>query len=133
MSKELNVKGNEREILGKCFEFLHENEELYAEEFDSKHDEYRDIIQKEKTDYVSKKRNLLPIHKKLSKLDSNKTQMDYDATSLYPSAMWDENSLHPKIATGFAFKPNMNDVYVEAFNNKTFNQDGDESAISTIN
>ena len=65
MSKELKVKGNEREILGKYFEFLHENEELYAEEFDSKHDEYRDIIQKEKTDYVSKKRNLLPIHKML--------------------------------------------------------------------
>ena len=26
----------------------------------------------------------------------------------------------------------MNDVYVEAFNNQTFNQDGDESAILTI-
>ena len=28
-----------------------------------------------------------PIHKDLSKLDSDRTQMDYDATSLYPSAM----------------------------------------------
>ena len=27
----------------------------------------------------------------------------------------------------------MKDVYVEAFNNQTFNQDGDESAILTIN
>ena len=58
--------------------------------------------------------------------------MDFDATSLYPSAMWDENSVYPKIETGFAFKPHMNDVYVEAFNNQTFNQDGDESAILTI-
>ena len=75
---------------------------------------------------------MLPIHKKLSKLDSNKTQMDFDATSLYPSAMWDEKSVYPKIETGFAFKPHMNDVYVEAFNNQTFNEDGDESAILTI-
>ena len=75
---------------------------------------------------------MLPIHKELSKLNSNKTQMDYDATSLYPSAMWDEKSVYPKIETGFAYKPHMNGVYVEAFNNQTFNEDGDESAILTI-
>ena len=58
--------------------------------------------------------------------------MDFDATSLYPSAMWDYNSIYPKIETGFAFKPHMNDIYVEAFNNQTFNEDGDQSAILTI-
>ena len=73
---------------------------------------------------------MLPFHKELSKLDSNKTQMDFDATSLYPSAMWDENSVYPKIETGFAFNPYMNDVYVETFNNQTFNEDGDESALT---
>ena len=98
---------------------------------DSKYDNYSDIIQKEKK-YVTKKFNMLPIHKELSKLDSNKTQIDFDATSLYPKAMWDENSVYPKMQTGFAFKPNMSDVNVESFNNKTFNQDGDESAILTI-
>ena len=46
--------------------------------------------------------------------------------------MWDENSVYPKIETGFAFKPHMNKTYVEAFKNQTFNQDGDESAILTI-
>ena len=71
---------------------------------------------------------MLPIHKELSKLNSNKTQMDFDATSLYPSAMWDEISVYPKIETGFAFEPYMNDVYVEAFNDQTF---GYESAILT--
>ena len=68
----------------------------------------------------------------MSKLGSSKTQMDYHANSLYPSAMWDENSVYRKLETGFAFKPHMNDVYVEAFNDQTFNQDGDESAILTI-
>ena len=75
---------------------------------------------------------MLPIHREFSRLDSSKTQMDYDATSLYPSAMWDENSVYPKIESGFAFKPHPNDVYVEAFNNKTFNQDGEESAMLTM-
>ena len=67
----------------------------------------------------------------MSKLDSNKTQMDYDATSLYPSAIWDENSVFPKIETGIAFESHMNDVYLEAFNNQSFKEDGDESAILT--
>ena len=46
--------------------------------------------------------------------------------------MWDENSVYPKIESGFAFKPHMNKTYVEAFNNETFNQDGDEAAILRI-
>ena len=75
---------------------------------------------------------MLSIHKELSKLDSNKTQKDYEGTSLYPSAMWDEKSVYTKIETGFAFKSEMNDIYVEAFNNQPFNQDGNESAILTI-
>ena len=75
---------------------------------------------------------MLPNHKELSKLDSNKTQMDYDATSLYRSAMWDGKFIYPKIETGFAFKPHMNETYVDAFNSQKFNEDGDESAILTI-
>ena len=57
--------------------------------------------------------------------------MDYDATLLYPSAMWDENSVYPKIETGFAFKPDLKGVYVEAFNNRICNQDGDEKPTLT--
>ena len=58
--------------------------------------------------------------------------MDFDAKSLFRSAMCDENSVYPKKETGFAFIPHMNNVYVEAFNNQTFIQDGDESAIPRI-
>ena len=132
ISKELNVNGNICDLLEKYFEFLNKHEKQYVKEFDSKFDDYRDIDQKEKGKFVNRKLDMLPIHKELSKLDSNKTQMDFDATSLYPSAMWDEKSVYPKIENGFAFKPHMNDVYVEAFNNQSFNEDGDESAILTI-
>ena len=72
---------------------------------------------------------MLPVPKVLSKLDLNKTQMDFDATSLYPSAMWDEKSVYLEIESGYVFKPHMNKTYVDAFNNQTFNQDGNESAI----
>ena len=58
--------------------------------------------------------------------------MDFDAISLNPSAVWDENSVYHKIETGFVFKPHMNDFYVEAFKNQTFNQDGNENAILKI-
>ena len=76
---------------------------------------------------------MLPIHEQLSKTDLSKCQMVFDATSLCPSAVWDKNSVYPKVKSGFNFTPHMNDVYVEAFNNQTFNQDGNESAILKIN
>ena len=118
ISKELNVSGNICDILEKYFQFLNKYEKQYAKEFDSKYDDDRDVDQKEKEKYVNEKLNMLSIHKELSKLNSNKTQMDYDATSLYPSAMWDCNSVYPKIETGFALKPHIIDVYVKAFNNQ---------------
>ena len=41
-------------MLDKYFEFLNKYEKLYAEDFDSKYDDYRDNIQKEKTDFINK-------------------------------------------------------------------------------
>ena len=52
----------------------------------------------------------LPIHEKLRKLNPDDVKMDFDATSLYQSAMWDEKPVYPKIETAFAFKPHMNKV-----------------------
>ena len=96
ISKELNVNGNICDLLEKYFEVLNKYEKKYAKEFDSKYDDYRDINEKEKTDFINKKLNMLQIHKEFSNLDSNKIQMDFDATSLYPSAMLDESSVYPK-------------------------------------
>ena len=55
--------------------------------------------------------------------------MVFDATGIYLSAMWDENSVFLKKQTGFAFQPHMTDVYVEAFNIQSVNKNGNESAI----
>ena len=54
--------------------------------------------------------------------------MGFDATSLHHLAVWEKNSVHPE-KSGIAFKLSLNDVYVEAFFDQTFNQDGNESAI----
>ena len=72
ISKELNVNGNICDLLEKYFDFLNKYEKQHAKEFDSKYDDYRDIDQKEKENYVNRKLNMLPIHKELSKLDSKK-------------------------------------------------------------
>ena len=98
-------------------------------EFAPKRDDYRDINQKEKKDYNNIKLNILATHEHFSKLDWNNSQMVFDATSLYPSAMSDRNSVYPKRETGLDFEPHMKDVYVEAFNIQTFNQHVKESAI----
>ena len=57
------------------------------------------IITKNLTNYQYKKN--------LEKLNHKDVMMDFDATSLYPSALWDEMSVYPKIETRFAFKPHM--------------------------
>ena len=82
ISKELKFNGNICDISQKYFEFLNKYEKQPAKEFDSKYLDFRDIVQKEKTDFINKKLTMLPIHKELSKLNSNKTQMGYDANSL---------------------------------------------------
>ena len=92
-------------------------------------DDYRDNDGEERTKHINKELNKLAIHKKLQKLHLTYVMMDFDATSLHHSAMWDEKPLYPKIETGFAFKPHMNKTYVDAFINQIFNQDGIESAI----
>ena len=132
ISRELNVNRNMCNLLEKNFEFSNKYEKLYAKELDSKYEDYRDLNQEEKSVCINKKRNMLPIHKDLSKLELNKTQIDFDATSLYPSGMWDQNSVYRKIESGLCFKRDMNDVYVEAFKNQTLNQDGNESVILKI-
>ena len=134
ISKEINVNGDDNvcEIIDKYFEYTKKQRKIIEDEYDSKFKDYQDIDVEKRTEHINKELNKLSIHKKLQKLDDNDIMMNFDATSLYASALWDENSVYPKIETGFAFKPHMNKTYVDAFNNQTFNQDGDESAILRI-
>ena len=134
ISKELNVNDNDNvcEITNKYFEHTNKQRKIIEDKYDSQFNDCRDNDEEERTEHINKELNKLPIHEKLQKLNLNDVMLDFDATSLYPSAMWDENSVYPKIETGFAFKPHMNNVFVKAFNDQTFNEDGNESAILRI-
>ena len=60
------------------------------------------------------------IHKLLQELSLNDLLWDFDAFSLYPSAMSDEKSIYPRLETGYGYTRDMNDELVEKFNNQTF-------------
>ena len=83
----MNFNGNKCDHLEKHFEFSNKYEKLYAKEFDSRNEDYRDNSQEEKTDYINKRLHNLPILEPLSEVDSKKSQMDFDATSLYLDAI----------------------------------------------
>ena len=101
ISKELNVNGNDNvcEIMDEYFEYTNKQRKIIEDEYDSKFKDYRDIDVEERTEHTNKELIKLPIHKKLQKLNHNDVMMDFDATSLYPSAMWDQ-----KIKTVFILK-----------------------------
>ena len=64
----------------------------------------------------------LPIHRLIRQLKMKELLWDYDCVSLHPSAMWDKNSIYPKLEAGYAYTKNMNDELVEKFNNQSFTQ-----------
>ena len=133
ISKELNINGNICETLDNCFECTNKHKKLIENGYDSQFEDYWDIKEEEGTNHINKEVNKLIIHKKIQKLNINDVLMDFDSTSLYPSATLDEKSVYPKVETGFAFKPHMNKTFVDAFNIQTLNQDGFESAILRMN
>ena len=59
----------------------------------------------------------LRLHKIIKRIELIHLLWDFDAVSLYPSAMWDEKSIYPRIETGYAFTRDMNNELVEKFNN----------------
>ena len=133
ISKDLDFNGNVCEISDNYFEYTNKNRKLLEIEYDSQFKDYRDNDEEEKTENFNKERNKLPLQKKLQKLDvNNDVMMGFDGNSLYPSAIWDENSVYLKIESGFAFAPHMKDVYVKAFKDQTFNEDANEYALLRI-
>ena len=48
---------------------------------------------------------------------------DFEAVSLNPSAIWDENRIYPRIETRYTFTPNMNKKVVKKFNTGNFTKE----------
>ena len=117
----MNIQGTKYEIIEKYAKYIKNIKLQYEKEYDSQFDDdYRKINVKVKEKYINEKLSQLPISMKLKQLNRDDLLMAFDATSLYPSAMYDINSIYPRIETGYAFTSDMNDKLVKVFNNQTF-------------
>ena len=90
--------------------------------YENQFDDSRDETEEDKEKYINKKLGDLTIHKLIQKIELTHLLWVFDAVSLYPSAMWEEKSIYPRIETGYAFTPDMNNELVEKFINQIFNK-----------
>ena len=58
--------------------------------------------------YIKEKVRKNPADQLLNRLSLCDLLCDFDAVSLYSSAIWDEKSINPKIETGYVFTKDMN-------------------------
>ena len=95
---------------------------IFEKEYEDQFNDYRDENKEEKEKYINEKLSNLRLHKIIKRIELIHLLWDFDAVSLYPSAMWDEKSIYPRIETGYAFTRDMNNELVEKFKNQTFTQ-----------
>ena len=122
LSKELEVKGCIYDIIEEYMRYKKKYYDVYEKEYESQFDDYRLENEDDKEKYINEKLSNLKIHKLLKQIEIIDLLWDFDATSLYPSAMWDVKSIYPRIETGYAYTLDMNNELVEKFNNQTFYQ-----------
>ena len=116
----LNVKGNIYDIIEAYLKYNIKHYKIFEKECENQFDEYRDINVEEIEKYIDEKLSKLPIHHLIIQIKLDKILWDIDAVSLYPSTMWDENSVYQRIETGYACTEDMNDELVDKFNNGIF-------------
>ena len=122
ISKELCVKGNIYDIIEEYLKYKKKQYKMFEKEYEIKFDDYRNEDVDEKEKYVDEKLGNLRLHKLIQRIELIHLLWDFDAVSLYPSAMSDEKSFYPRIETGYPYQSDMNDELVEKFNTGNFNQ-----------
>ena len=120
ISKELNVKGSVYDKIEAYMEYKNEHFEIFEKEYENQSSDYRNENIEQKENYINEKLSDLPIHQLIEQLKIIELLWDFDCVSLYPSAMWDKASIYPRIETGYAFTPDMNNELVEKFNTQFF-------------
>ena len=120
IKKELTVKGTVCDTIEAYMEYKNKHIKIFQKEHESQFNDYRDEDVDEKEKYINKKLGDLRLHNLLKQIELIHLLWDFDAVSFYPSAMWDEKSIYPRIETGYAYTRDMNDELVEKFNNQTF-------------
>ena len=96
--------------------------ESLEKKFENQFNDYRDEIVEEKEKYSNEKLSNLGLHKIIKRMELIHLLWDFDAVGLYPSAMWDENSIYPRIETGYAYTRDKNDELFEKIKTGNFTQ-----------
>ena len=122
ISQELEVKGSVYDKIEAYMKNKNEYFKIFEKEYENQFSDYRNEKIEEKEKYISEKLSDLPTHQLTKQFKKIELLWDFDCVSLYPSAMWDPNSIYPKIETGYAFEKHMNNELVEKINNQTFTQ-----------
>ena len=120
ISEELNLKGNNYDIIDSYLNYKNKHFKFFEKEYEHKFNDYRDEDVEEKEKFINEKLSQLPIHQLIKQMKLDELLWDLDAVGLYPSAMWDENSIYPRIETGYAFTRDMNKFLIHKFNNGNF-------------
>ena len=119
--KELGIKNdNIFNIIEEYLRYQKKYYDIYKKEYEDQFNDYRDENEDDKEKYINEKLGNLRIHKLIKQIELTDLLWDFDANSLYPSAMRDGKSIYPRIETGYAYTPDMNDELVNKFNNQTF-------------
>ena len=122
IKKELAVKGTVYDTIEAYMEYKNKHFKIFEKEYGSQFNDYRDENEEEKEKHINEKLSNLRLHKLIQRIELNHLLWDFDAVSLYPSAMWDGKSIYPRIETGYSFTKDMNDELVEKFNTGNFNK-----------
>ena len=122
INKELTVKRTVHDTIEAYMEYKNKHFKIFEKEYENQFNDYRDENVEEKEKYANEKLSNLRLHKIIKRIELIHLLWDFDAVSLYPSAMWDENSIYPRIETGYAYTTDMNDELVEKFNTGNFTQ-----------
>ena len=122
INKELAVKGTVYDTIKAYMEYKNKHFKIFEKEYEDQFDDYRLEDKEEKEKFINKKLSELRLHKILKQIELIEILWDFDAVSLYPSAMWGGKSIYPRIETGYAYTKDMDDELVEKFNNQTFTQ-----------
>ena len=122
INKELAVKGTVYDTIEAYMEYKNKNFKIFEKEYEDQLDDYRDENVEEKEKYINEKLSELKLHKLIKQIELIHLLWDFDAVSLYPSAMWDEKSIYLRIETGYAFTRDMNNELVGKLNIQIFTQ-----------
>ena len=91
------MKKNNYDYINAYLDYKNKIFKRFEKEYKSKFSDSRNEDEIEKEKFIKEKLSKLPVHQLLKQIKLDEKLWDFDAVSLYPSAMWDEKSIQPRL------------------------------------